>query len=147
MKTLKIFFVIVLVSGFIPDTHILCETGNLYAGAAKVNITPEEPVMMSGYAARKDPSMGVHDSLYARILVLDVTGYRVAVISCDLIKYTNKRILDTARERFNIPHVLICSSHTHSGPEFGDYMSPVYESPYARSVEKAMIDALLASAA
>ena len=114
----------------------------LSAGTAKINITPKGPIPMSGYPDRKDPSTGIHDPLFIRALVLDIDGYRVAIISCDLIKYCNKRVLDIAKKRFNISYLLICSSHTHSGPEFGEYSSPDYNSPYARSVEKAMIDGL-----
>ena len=37
-------------------------------GVSQVNISPEQPVMMSGYDARKTPSTGIHDSLYASAL-------------------------------------------------------------------------------
>jgi len=139
MSKIKFFFVFVILFGlfgFIPNTHSLCATGELYVGTAKVDITPKVPIRMSGYSGRKEPSKGIHDPLYAKFLVLDVNGHRVAVISCDLIGYNSRVILDVARERFNIPHVLICSSHTHSGPNLGD------SETYARSVEKAMIDGL-----
>lgn len=42
--------------------------GGLKAGAARIDITPEKPVEMSGYGSRKDLSSGVHDSLSARVL-------------------------------------------------------------------------------
>ena len=139
MSKIKVFFVFVILFGlfgFIPNIHSFCATGELYVGTAKVDITPKVAIRMSGYSGRKEPSKGVHDPLFVRFLVLDVDGYRAAIISCDLIGYNNRVILDVARERFNIPHVLICSSHTHSGPNLRD------SETYARSVEKAMIDGL-----
>jgi hypothetical protein len=39
---------------------------------------------MWGFAARKGPSMGTLDPLYARVLVLDAKEKRVAIITLDL---------------------------------------------------------------
>ena len=36
----------------------------IQAGVSKILVTPEKPVRMSGYAARKDPFKGVHDDLF-----------------------------------------------------------------------------------
>ena len=45
----------------------------LRAGTAKVDITPPAGFALWGYAARKDlPSVGVHDPLLARVVVLAV---------------------------------------------------------------------------
>ena len=136
IKYVFMFFILFGLCGFIPNTHSLCATGELYVGVAKVDITPQFGITMSGYGGRTEPSKGVHDPLYARFLVLDINGYRVAIISCDLIGYNNKDILDIAKQRFNIPHVLICSSHTHSGPNLRD------SETYSRSVDTAMLDGL-----
>ena len=35
-------------------------TTSITLGISQVNITPEQPVMMSGYDARKTPSTGIH---------------------------------------------------------------------------------------
>ena len=142
MNMSKLIIAVILVSAVIVSAESLCETGNLSAGTAKIEITPKSAVRMSGYDSRKEPSRGVHDPLYARVLVLESNGLRVGIISCDLIKYTNARVLRTARERYDIPYLLICSTHTHSGPLFGDYLSPDHDSQYARSVEKTLIEGL-----
>ena len=52
----------------------------LRAGTAKVNITPQKP---------KYP---VHDSLYARTLLLEAGGTRVAFVALDLGGYTNEKL-------------------------------------------------------
>ena len=106
---------------------------SLYAGVCKVNITPESPVQMAGYSNRKALSKGIHDSLYARILVLDDGNNRLAVISCDLIRYSNDHITEIALKRFNIHVVLMNSIHTHSGPDPGTSES------YTRMLEQKII--------
>jgi len=54
----------------------------LRAGYAKVDITPIGPVMLGGYDLREAPSDGVwgNDRLYARALVFDASGVRVAFV-------------------------------------------------------------------
>ncbi len=139
MNKIRFIFVLILLlglSGFIPNTDSFCATGELYVGTAKKDITPPVGIRMAGGYGRKEPSQGVVDPLYIRVLVLDVDGYRVGIIACDLIGYRDNGILDIAKKRFNIPHLLVCGSHTHSGPNLGDSDS------YARSVEKTMIDGL-----
>ena len=145
MSKLKFFFVFIILfglSGFNPNAHLLCSTGELYVGVAKKEITPPVGIRLFGGYNRKGPSVGLHDPLNIRALVLDHNGYRIGIISCDLIKYCNKRILDIAKEKYNISHLLISSSHTHSGPVFGDYYSPDHDLPYARKVEAAMLEGL-----
>ena len=44
----------------------------LGVGIAKVDITPEKPVRMSGYSGRKELSAGVHDPLYARVVAFEI---------------------------------------------------------------------------
>ena len=47
----------------------------LHVGAARVDVTPEHPVRLCGYAARKGESDGVHQRLYARaVAVSDGAG-------------------------------------------------------------------------
>ena len=108
----------------------------LSVGVSKVNITPDSPIQMSGYDSRKALSKGVHDSLYVRVLVFDTGDDRLAIVSCDLIGYTNDNIIDIAKKRFNISNVLINSIHTHSGPNLGSSVS------YAGIVEQKIISGL-----
>ena len=44
--------------------------GDWQAGAAKVRITPRQPMWMSGYASRTGPAEGTQSDLYAKSLVL-----------------------------------------------------------------------------
>src|SRR5258706_350697 len=56
------------------------------AGAAKVNITPDQLMWLSGYAGRKSPAEGTLHPLFARALALeDPAGNRAALVSMDLV--------------------------------------------------------------
>ncbi|HMH23874.1 MAG TPA: hypothetical protein VK563_18940, partial [Puia sp.] len=78
--------------------------GQLQAGTAKVNITPEgdEPL---------------HDSVYARSLVLDLGGKRMAFVSVDLAIFTSERVGRVCKEKYGIAQLMLCSSHNHSEPQ------------------------------
>ena len=91
-------------------------------GLAQVNITPEQPVFMAGYASRNKPFDRVEDELLAKVLVLeDAAGARAALVTTDLIGFPAEiaepmcqRI--SAETRIPRERIIINSSHTHTGP-------------------------------
>lgn len=50
-------------------SDIVMKLGGFRASVVKIDITPEVPKMLLGYAARK--STGVHDHIFHRIVALD----------------------------------------------------------------------------
>lgn len=91
------------------------------AGASEKRITPPIGIRMAGYAARKGSAVGVHDDLYVGALVLDDGAEEVSILAVDLLgldKAAVSLIRKSISERIGIDanNVLICASHTHSGP-------------------------------
>ncbi len=93
------------------------------AGLATVVITPEQSMWMAGYASRNKPSEGkVHD-LHAKALALeDNAGTRLVLVTADLIGFPREfrdRMEKEVGERYQLrpQGLLLCASHTHSGPE------------------------------
>ena len=68
----------------------------LLAGAAEVVITPPVGTLLDGYGARTSGSVGVHDDLHARALVIDDGATQVALVSCDLIA-VDRRLVAAVR--------------------------------------------------
>ncbi len=105
-------------------------------GASQANITPEFPVMMSGYEARKTPSTGIHDSLFATALYFKSPGTSLLLITADLIGYS-KPFVDETRKKISaitdIPaeNIMITAAHNHGGP-----VTRAYEKEVPESVEK-----------
>jgi len=92
-------------------------------GLARVKITPDEAIAMSGYGRRV--SEGVLDDLYAKAMVLqDRHGQRALLVTADLLFFRapfadvlcNEIGDKTGLERHEIQ---LNASHTHSGPVFG----------------------------
>ena len=95
------------------------------AGAAKVAITPESPMWMSGYASRNHPAEGKLNDLWCKALVLeDPQGQRVALVTLDLVgidRTTSNIARDEIEKRYGLARkqIALCCSHTHSGPVVG----------------------------
>jgi neutral ceramidase len=103
MKTFKPLFTFLIILGlFVHSDKLSGITGKLLAGTAKVNITPKG-------------NQALHDSLYARSLVLDINGQRIAFVSVDLAIYTSPILLKICKEKYGISQLFLSSSHTHSG--------------------------------
>jgi neutral ceramidase len=99
VKFLSTFLVIL--SFAIQSNNLYAIKGKLLAGTSKTNITPQS-------------NDALHDSLYARSLVLEINGTRIAFISVDLGIYTSKIIEKICKEKYGIAQVMLSSSHTHS---------------------------------
>src|SRR5437016_5473909 len=57
-------------------------------GLAQVKITPERPMLMSGYSGRTKPFEKVAADLYVKALVLeDRDGHRAVLITSDLLGF------------------------------------------------------------
>src|SRR5215472_17765196 len=73
---------------------------NLQAGVAQVDITPPSGLPMYGYFDRltkHQVSTGTLDPLYARVLVLEAVGKRVAFVTLDLGRTFDDSWLDRLR--------------------------------------------------
>lgn len=93
----------------------------LKAGAARIEITPDKPVQMSGYASRKGLSTGVHDPLSARVLTFESAGRRLVLVCVDVIGFydgTADYFRRALLAEFDLdPSALFLSAiHTHSAP-------------------------------
>ncbi|MFG0264535.1 MAG: neutral/alkaline non-lysosomal ceramidase N-terminal domain-containing protein [Rhodopirellula sp. JB055] len=116
------------------------------AGAAKVAITPNEPMCMAGYASRTRPADGKLTELWAKALVLeDEEGYRGVVLTLDLVgidRTLSQSICDALKGRYGLQRdqIVICTSHTHSGPVVGLNLAPLHHQLLADPQRRAIDD-------
>jgi hypothetical protein len=96
------------------------------AGLGKVDIsTSVTGAELMGYSNRDGGAVSVHDPLFARALVVERGGQRVALCSLDLCA-VNEDVVAAARARIahesGIPpeQVFISATHTHSAPHDDD---------------------------
>jgi hypothetical protein len=118
------FVVVALIASLILVTNVLAaENPGWKAGVAKVVITPQESMWMAGYAARKKPSEGKVQDLFAKALAMeDTSGTRLVIVTTDLIgipRDLREWLVGEVQAKYQLPAsgLLLNASHTHCGPE------------------------------
>jgi hypothetical protein len=124
------------------------------AGAAKIVITPDQPMWMSGYASRTKPAEGKLHDLWAKALALeDPYGRRGVLVTLDLVGIPREHSVAVCAElhkKYNLPResVILSVSHTHTGPVVGTNLLTMYDlddtqrqrvTDYAKSLHKKII--------
>ena len=100
------------------------------AGTARVKITPDKPLWMSGYSSRTKPAEGTLIDLWAKALVLaDPDGQAVVLITLDLVgipRDLSVAVCADISRKHKLPRQAICLavSHTHTGPVVGNNLAP-----------------------
>jgi len=101
----------------------------LLAGAARVKLQPPIGIAMIGYGNRVGRSTGIHDDLAAQALVIGDGTNKAAIVSVDVLAI-GPRIADeicarlAAATDISRDGILICATHTHSGPMFNIWATP-----------------------
>ena len=113
---------------------------SLYAGVARRIISPPKGIFLIGYGDRTKGNIGVHDDLTATALVLDDGTVRIAIVALDMLT-VNEFIVDRVRSRLAPTEVLLCCSHTHSGPiAYADEKSPRRNREYINSLVDKIVE-------
>jgi neutral ceramidase len=130
----------------------------LHAGAVRVKLEPPLGIAMAGYGRRTGRASGVHDDLAAQAIVISDGTTRAAIISVDVLAI-GARIADDIRTAvaaatgIRADAVMVCATHTHSGPIFNIFATPkpdakagddrdlAWERALPRTIARAAIDA------
>ena len=118
MRPLKILALVCVLSSSAASLK-----AEMLAAAGKVDITPNlktEKTYLAGYGFMGRNPLGVHDPLYARILVLSNKKETLAIVGLDLIGFFRNQVEDLRKlSNFNQPgrYLFVASTHDHSGPD------------------------------
>jgi neutral ceramidase len=90
-------------------------------GVSQVNITPPAPTVMAGYAARTEPSTGIHDSLYASALYFTNEKIKALILTIDLIGFSSSSVDELKTDLSKVSgvspeNIMITSVHNHGAP-------------------------------
>jgi putative membrane-bound dehydrogenase-like protein len=96
-------------------------------GVARINITPEEPIRLSGYGSRREVSDGVEGKLWAKALAIGEGNEPALLVTLDLIGVPEWLTTAVVKE-LKIPasQIAICATHTHSGPHLKNVLDPIF---------------------
>jgi len=91
--------------------------GHWLAGAAVIPFLTVVGTPLAGYAARTGPAEGIHDELTIGAVVLQWGNRRLAIVAADVVAVDAALAAEIAAAAgLNRSEVVLCASHTHSGP-------------------------------
>lgn len=126
------------------------------AAVVKVDITPEGPQMLAGYATRQ--STGIHDRIFHRVVALDDGTTQFFLISTDIVgmsaaMYDRVAAQLKRKHGINPMHLWWTVTHTHSAPKVGppglgciflpDRCRDEVDTTYTALVEAKLIEAIV----
>lgn len=101
-------------------------------GLARVDITPETPIRLTGYGNRTTESEGVEQALWARAVAIGRDDQiPVVLVTLDLCGVPAE-LVDRAKARIESrvglgpERVAVCVTHTHSGPAVNGYAPMIF---------------------
>jgi len=106
----------------LPCTISAATVDFVQVGVARIDITPDYPIRLTGYAVRKTESEGVEQKLWAKALAIgsdaDGPAILVTVDNCGVSALVIDEVAARLKGKAAIPRerLAVCSSHTHSGP-------------------------------
>ncbi len=106
----------------ILGTSFSSRAAQFRASVVKVDITPDKPQWLLGYAPRQ--STGVHDHLYHRIVAMDDGNTQFFLVSTDIALFSPSvydEIVSALEAETGITPLQVwwTTTHTHSAPEVG----------------------------
>jgi len=162
----------------LPMLSLLTQTRSLAAdawkiGVAKSDITPAEPVRLSGYASRSEPAQGVEDQLFTRALVMapiresaaeplvaePLVAEPLVIVSVDAIGISavmTEEIIERVTPALMIPRsrIVFCTTHSHTAPHLDGVIPNLFAAPldgaqrestkkYTRQLVDSIVDTIL----
>jgi len=131
---------------------VVAEPGKLLVGAGKVEIRPPQKAALAGYGARGLNNLytGTHDPIYARALIFETGGKRVAFVNSDtlmVLKELRAELIDRVKD-LKIDYLALAATHTHNS--MGSYINdPMVEiavtGKYRPEAHQALVVALEAA--
>jgi len=131
LKTvLRVFIVSVVVFTVGSCMGVKAEDGWTRVGAAKVDITPEHPVLLAGYGGRPGEHVDVDQRIWARALCIgdEDPVVLVAVDNCGVPAHVTAAVVEELQEEYDAAggRVVISSTHTHNAPTLTGYAPVVW---------------------
>ncbi|MCA9016972.1 MAG: neutral/alkaline non-lysosomal ceramidase N-terminal domain-containing protein [Planctomycetaceae bacterium] len=145
MIVLRIVVAVIVAGGCISSLPA-GKTKTYSVGIAKVDITPDYPVLLSGYASRSTkPIDRVEQQLWARAIAIQSQDHQpqvlISVDNCGVSASVTKAVVANLKEQYSITpqNLVICSTHTHSAPMLTKVLSNLYIKDLT-ATEQAIID-------
>jgi hypothetical protein len=157
MKIKRLKFLLFGLVIIIAKTALAQQSDKVFkASVVKVDITPDKPKMLLGYAARQ--STGIHDRIYHRIVAMDDGVKQFFLVSTDICvmspsEYDHVAAILEKELGIDPENFWWTLTHTHSAPEvgvpglpevfMGDRYKHDVDTAYTSMVEQSLIKGII----
>jgi putative membrane-bound dehydrogenase-like protein len=127
--------IVLLLASIFPLRAPGATNGIFQVGAARIDITPDYPIRLTGYAVRKTESEGIEQRLWAKALAIgsdeDGPAILMTVDNCGASALIIDEAAARLKKKTGIPRerIAVCSSHTHSGPCVRGFAPNIFAMP------------------
>jgi hypothetical protein len=104
-------------------------------GVASVDVTPDYPIRLTGYASRKSESTTIAQRIFAKAIAIGTDRQKPAILitvdNCGvpLNVHDDLALRLAKRARIDPARLAICSTHTHSAPWLKGYLPNLFLTP------------------
>jgi len=118
------------------------QTALYSVGVSKIDITPDYPIRLTGYASRQKESEGVAQRIYARALAVGSDSEKPAILitveNCGLPATLRDVVATRLRKKKHIDpdRLALCSTHTHSGPWVEGFAPNIFGAPIPKDQDQ-----------
>lgn len=141
-----VFVFVLCIASLAGPTGVAAENADRHlVGVAKVEITPNHMVLLSGYAGRTGMTSDVSEPLWARALAVGTEGQTpsvmIAVDNCGVPLAVSNKVAEALAESHGLKraNVVVCSTHTHNAPMLTDVLPNLFVRDFTDR-EQAAID-------
>lgn len=117
-------------------SHARTEPTSHEVGLAKVDITPDYNIRLSGFASRQTESIGIRERIFARAMAIRANAGKapavlVAVESIGVPMYIREEVAARLRMKKQLPEerFTVCSTHTHTAPVIDKVLPTMFGAP------------------
>src|SRR5258705_2036197 len=120
---------ILMLAGFVAAASAAPVEKLVSVGVAKVDITPDYPVRMTGYAVRKTEATNAAQHIWAKALAIGdkEPALYITVDNCGVPGTIVDELARRLRSEGVLPErITVCSSHTHSAPMVNGFAPNIF---------------------
>lgn len=117
-------------------------SARIEAGAARIDITPGEPIRLSGYSGRSVPSEGIRQRLHAKALSFGGPRNPSVIVTVDALGipgWMTDALAERLEGRIASSQLAVCASHTHAAPYLRGFPPFMLGTPLTEA-EQAVVD-------
>lgn len=123
---------LLMVAGLFNTNEVSAAEPTFCFGFARMEITPETPLRLSGYGNRAVVYAGVDEPLFVRAIAIKTPGQKIcSLVSLDSIGFDagfTDRITQQVKQKYGLSRdqLVICSTHSHTAPQPVEGLSNIF---------------------